>query len=316
MKREQQVYQTDTDEDPFEISSTSTDAISIDTVLNDKIQLDACEIISIIFGILLIIISIIDAFVMFYFPYKKIQDNKRNFMGANFEKLPLLNIIIHFILHGLVCLLGLAMIFIICKRKYDIGGCFIFILCFFIFFLYFYAGTGCPTRDFKPNLNIDDLFNLINNNPPLNFIKVNYQNSFKTSINTNNCYLNKDYQFVRKDVIVPIVTTLTSKKYNYNDFPDIFYTKVIQEIKLSNQLTSYFKNSLNISYDIDPLSSPTFLVSKQKKLSYLSHTTKMLSYFFGVGIYYELYTKAIPEMVSKISLYAEVVPNFNYSSIL
>lgn len=170
MKRKQQIYQTDTEEDPFEISSTTTDAISNDTVLNDKIQLDACEIISIIFGILLIIISIIDAFVMFYFPYKKIQDNKRNFMGANFEKLPLKKIVIHFILHGLVCLLGLTLIFITCKRKYDMID-FIIILLLFIFMIYLYAAFSCNVSIFKPDLNIDDLFNLINNPPPLNFIQ-------------------------------------------------------------------------------------------------------------------------------------------------
>lgn len=315
MNKKQQVYQTDTDVDQFEISTTieSNDTIIDDSSNQKGKEGDSCIYLAIIIGFLLFVIGFVDAFALFYIPYKKYKENKQNFKDAQFHEISKIKIVLHFILNGLVSLYGFGVFFPLCIDK--CYGMIITVQMFipFILFTYFTVSINNVDYYFRDfDLNIDDLLKLINNNPPVDFIKVNYLNSFSF---TNNNFKTFDNSFY-KSIEVPISTNLTSKPYTYNDFPDVFYIDIIQEINMSDQLSSFFINVLNVSNNAGSFNSRNYLVSKHKKVSYLSRKTRDWSYFFGVGIYYHIYSISVPYMSKKVYLDANMIPDFNYSSIL
>lgn len=312
MQKKQSVCQADEDAYQFEISATG-DTNSDE--IKEKTHKTVCEIVIFIFGILFVIVSVVDAIIFFYFPFQKIKDIKQNFNNAKLSKLPIFFIINHFILHTFVFLFGFLIALSFCKKDIYISKCVPFLLVFIIW-SWLIQATTCPTKDYKVDLYIDDIFHLINNNPPLDFIKVNTHKTSYFTISTNNGQVNMAQTYSRKEVLVPITTNITSKIYNYNDFPDIFYITISQEIKISDQLSSYLKNAFNVDYDTKSFDSKTFLVSKQKHISYLTKKVRIISHIFGVGIYYKLYSKSIPNMINKVYLNAEMVPNFNYSNII
>lgn len=304
-----QVIQTDGDGDPFEISTTSNETI-FETTTNEK-KRNRCKIITIIIGLVLFIVPLINAFTFFYIPYNKYRENKKKFNDAKFEKISKDKIAQHFLLHISVSLYGFGLFFPSCVNNYYIIMFLSQYLIPLIIVVYLFE-CSYSDIDFQLDLHIDDLFKLINNNPPIDFIKVNYQNSFSFANNNFKTYAKSTF----KSIVVPVLTNLTSKILTLDDFPDVFYIKINQEIKMSNQLSSFFINALNVSNDVGYFYSKIYLVSKQKKVSYLSKNTRIWSHLLGVGIYSEIFSKSIPTMSKKVCLDAEMIPDFNYSSII
>lgn len=308
-----QVYQTDTEVDQFEISTTSNDTI-LDNSQNEKEKKeDRCIHFMIIIGFLIFVIAAVDTFALFFIPYNKYKENKKNFKDAQFPEISKKKIVIHFILNGLISLYGFGLFFPLCMN-----GCYFLMVignfCLpIIFFAYLAENAFNNDIDFHHfDLLIDDLIKLINNNPPIDFIRVNYQNSFSFENINFKTFDNSVY----KNIVVPVSTNLSSDVFTFSDFPDVFYIQINQEIKMSNKMSSFFVNVLNVSNNTGSFISRRYLVSKHKKVSYLSESTKDWSHLFGVGIYYHIYSKSVPIMSKKVCLNADLLPDFNYSSIM
>lgn len=304
--QKEKVYPAEKEYDPYNPFEISTSYEENNETQNNKNSRTTCEIIMILIGIFFFVISIIDAVVFFTIPYMKIKENKHKYKDAQFEKVNRCMVLLHFVIHGFLCLFGLFFIISFCKKNDQILS-FNIVFLSLIIISWLLQFAYCTNKDYKPDLMIDDLFKLINNNPPLDFINVKYEYIKSSSISTNNFFADKYQTYSSKNVVVPVKTNITSKIYTYNDFPDIFSITILQEIIMSDNLCEYFRNNLSINYDVNHLVSNTYLVSKQNNLLYLSKKTRIISEVFGVGIYYELYSKSIPKMVNKITLTAEIM---------
>ena len=105
---------------------------------------------------------------------------------------------------------------------------------------------------------------------------------------------------------------------------DIFYFKINQIINKSENFSIVFNsimdkieecNYWDKAVDYYPIIDEIYIVSTKDAPSSLTHHTRLLTTIFGVGIYYEMYTKSIPYITYNMKIYTDINPNVDYSKI-
>lgn len=275
----------------------------------------------IIIGSVVCFVALIDMIVLFAIPYQRIQTNKKKLPNAKFEKPDEFIIIVHFALHSLIILIGVLIILLGFRGYRSIDQhcvlVFLYIIGFItlLFWLYEICTGLIGTSDIGPRMTIDELIYMISRNPPINFAFIY---SHCESFNDDTYYSNNGITF-------PMKTNLTSTIYNFTNTPEMFYFIIEQKVNMSIELKNYYNNIFVEAHSCDqdamqkveyyPVIQDEYIVVKEKMPSYLSKGTRIASFLFGVGLFYELSTKSIPYITYVQQSNADIVQGIKYDQI-
>ena len=105
----------------------------------------------------------------------------------------------------------------------------------------------------------------------------------------------------------------------------MFYLKFKQEINMTTRLQINYNKIVDLAYSCDrghtlvnenyPQIEGTYIVTSKKLPSGLTSGTRIASILFGVGVYYEMYSKSVPtlEYIQKVD--ADIVETTNYDLV-
>lgn len=282
-------------------------------------------------GIVIILLGCINMIIFFAIPNQKIKSNKRKLPNHTFEKPNIPIIVIHFILHFFVIFVGLFVIlfsfenFEYIKESNVKTG--LIVLCMLTAFTWFVEiGMNFSySKSITSTTTVNRLISILEHEPPVDFIFIYSQDEVVTTECAEECEEKTYTCYSKSGVKIPVISHITSHVYNFTDVPELFYFNIGQNISLTLSLSSYFMNILNDIKKCDsdsekvveyyPLIVGTYVVSMGKFPKSLSKAARIASIIFGVGIYYELYTKSVPLIDFKQKLAVDVDNSINYDNI-
>lgn len=318
----------------FSLKSKVGSPDSASTVLVSDININ---IISLIFGILILILGIVDMIVLYVIPNNIIKENKRKYPDSSFEKPKSAVIGIHFTLHSLIILLGI--ILIICSFDFvsNIDEIMIILmittLCLiFIFWIVALVVGFTQIRYHKSKMSGDEISSIIKTDPPINSIFIYTTGKIRVEKctykdNKRKCQYEYKTCYSRKGVSIPVQSHFLNdpNSFNYSELPDMFYLKVRQEINMSTRLRANYNKIVDMAYSCDkghtvvnenyPQIEGTYIVTSKKLPTGLKSSTRIASIIFGVGVYYEMYSKSLPTLDYIQKVDADVVETTNYDSV-
>lgn len=283
-----------------------------------------------IIGIVLITVGLVDMIVLFTVPYMRIKDFKKKYPNETFENPNIPIIVIHFILHSLIISYGVILLLISLEIELNRPNLWILVPPIFIIFLWIIQMGLCFTftKYFKSKMLINDLLQNINNEHPSNLIFLYTHDTYtrrscsggkkaKCRTTTYHCYSNIG-------ISIPIQTNLIQNSFDFSEAPSLFYTNIIQEANMTEQLSNHFNRTLHSINSCDsrkkeieyhPIIAGTHIVTKEKVPIGLSKGTRIASIIFGVGVYYELYSKSVPFINCIQKFHADVFKPINYDNL-
>lgn len=282
------------------------------------------ERIPIIIGGLIFIVVLLNMIVLFAVPYQKIQTNKRKLPNAHFEKPKIYVIVVHFVLHFWMLLIGILIILLGFRGyKYISYRCVRYTIIHMVpiivaFWLIIIIIELCSIPCIYQEKTIEQLTSSLNSNPPINFAFIYTKCLQSGDFNSYNTYYSKN------GIIFPMKTNNTSPIYNFTDAPEFFYLVIDQKVNMSSELRIYFNEIFvdargcddgELKVDFYPKIKGDYTVLKGKMPTYLNKATRITSILFGVGVYYELYFKSIPYITYVQYSNADLVQGVNYNQI-
>lgn len=213
-------------------------------------------------------------------PNQKIKSNKRKLPNHTFEKPNIPIIVIHFILHFFVILVGLFVILFslenfeyIKESKVKTG---LIVLCMLTAFTWFVEiGMNFSySKSITSTATVNRLISILEHEPPVDFIFIYSQDEVVTTECAEECEEKTYTCYSKSGVKISVISHITSHVYNFTNVPELFYFNIGQNISLTLFLSSYFMNILNDikKYDSDsekvveyyPLTVGTYVVSMGK----------------------------------------------------
>ena len=317
-------------------------SFQLEDQLNDESQASTSEgsfsinIAVLTIGIFIFLLAFLDMIIMYAIPNNRIKENKRKLPNSVFKKPNVGIIIIHFLLHGLIMIIGILVILYslgdmgcIIHRRVLIG---IIVICVITMFCWIIeiAVDFSKATDVKSQTSIQQLNTIITTSPPIDFAFIFTQDTIQEyncpgqhshshcSPQTYTCYS-------EAGVTVPIDSKINSPIFVFENMPQMFYFTYNQVLNMSDIFKSKFDSIMSNINQCDsqnkkvteyyPLNAGTYIVANEKMPTYLKKSTKIASILFGVGIYYELSSKSVPYVIYDQTVDVEVVNNVNYDEI-
>lgn len=287
---------------------------------------------ALIIGIFIVLLGLLDMIILYAIPNQRIKENKKKLPDATFKSPNVGVIIVHFLLHILVILVGVFTILYglgISQRQVRCGLIAVCIITLFGWIATI-ATDFTLTTNVKSQTTIDQLMTMINRSIPIEFAFIYSSDSVQDYDCTNphsssGCQMKTFHCYSKTGVIIPIDSKVTSPIYNFQNMPKMFYFTYDQVKKMSEIFSAQYNsimsniNSCDRNHDkvtdYYPLLTGTYIVSKEKIPTYLKKSTRIASILFGVGIYYELSSKSIPFVTYKQDVYIDVKDGINYNTI-
>ena len=283
-----------------------------------------------IIGIILIVVGLLDMLALFFIPFSKIKSNKKKYPDQSFDKIKVPIVVIHFILHFFVITFGIILLLIalevdICNEMAWISAFIFIIVALWIVEL---ALGFSMTHDTLSQIKISDLLALLSDDSPSNLIFIYTHDTYTTRSCTNSgkkrkCRTTTHHCYSKSGISIPIETKLISNSSEFANYPSLYYLNVQQEVKMSLELRNYYSeilrgiNGCDTSHhkeiEYHPIVVGDYIVTTEKVPVGLSKATRISSIMFGVGVYYELYSKSIPHITYVQKFDADVVNDFNYN---
>lgn len=290
------------------------------------------KLIPFIIGIILIIVGLVEMLVLFFIPYNKIKENKKKYPDQSFEKPKVAIVAIHFTLHSLIIIFGIILILISLEIDLwnDIFWIIIFPVLIFIFWIVEMCVCFIQTKYPKSEMKTENISKILNRDPPSNLIFIYTSDVIKkttcsSSGKKRRCSTNSYHCYSKTGISIPIKSKFVSNSYNFLNSPNLFYINVKQNINMSNSLINYYNRVLNGVNSCDrkdkeiefhPIITGDFIISNKKVPVCLSKQTRIASIVFGVGVYYELYSKSVPHINVIQKFDADVIDsNFDYLNL-
>ncbi|KAK8838189.1 hypothetical protein M9Y10_035607 [Tritrichomonas musculus] len=290
-----------------------------------------------IIAIIFFLLGLVNMIVFYVIPDLKIKENKRKLPDARFQEPNPVLIFIHFLFHSCVMLFGISLL-LFALRGFVIKHTYIIIILLivtcsltFIFWVTYASLSLVSTHDPEQKINIDQIISLTQNDSPIDFAFV----FSKDTVKIRDCYRNPNSGqlvctnrylpcYSETGVSIPLKSKVTSAEFDFSRVPDIFYFEIIQEINKSAEFSTVYDKIVDDIDECDywdkdveyyPIINATYIVSRSTTPSYLTHRTRILSATFGVGLYYEMYTKSIPFISYQQEINIDVDPKVNYDNI-
>ncbi|KAK8881048.1 hypothetical protein M9Y10_003775 [Tritrichomonas musculus] len=288
-----------------------------------------------IVGIFIFLLAFLDMIIMYVIPNNRIRENKRKLPNADFKKPNIGIIIVHFLLHGLIMLIGIFTILYslgdisgINHRQVFVGLIVVCVLTLFCWVIQI-AVDFSKTTDVKSQMTIQALKTLISTTPPIDFAFVYTQDTVQvydcSDHSSSHCQTKTYTCYSKTGVTIPIDSKINSQIYDFKDTPEMFYFTYNHVLNMSTIFKAQFDAIMTNIRDCDkqnkkvidyyPMNTATYIVSKEKIPTYLKKSTKIASIILGVGIYYELSSKSVPYITYNQNIDVEVVDNVNYNNI-
>lgn len=274
----------------------------------------------------------VNMIIFYVIPIQQIKTNKRKLPTYSFKNPNISIIIIHFILHFLLILVGLFLILFslenydhINESRVQTG---LIILCMITVFVWVVQiGINFSMNDFiSSKMTVNEINSILIRKPPVDFIFIYSKDEITKTECSEECEEKTFICYSKTGVKIPVISEITSHIYNFSNVSlDFFYFNIEQDIDLTLLFSTYFMNILNTIKMCDseskkvveyyPLIKGTYAISNGKIPRSLSKTTRIVSIIFGVGVYYELYTKSIPFINFKQKLKVDSNNSINYEDI-
>lgn len=282
----------------------------------------------IILGSLCILLGIIDMIVFYVVPNNQINKNKKKYTNFDFDKPTVGIVVIHFLLHINLIIIGPIIISSIDKEFCE-SITFLLLIslsltCFGVFYIVEAVFAGSYIDMFsKEDFQLTPISDLLISTNPISsaFFYIKGKVSGKKG-KTRTCYSKNGFT-------LPIQSTLFPPIFNKNELnADYFYLKISQKINMTDQLFLWIEkskqklvsceNKHNSEIEYYPIVGGTHLVlTEGKKIpAKMKKGNAIASLLFGLGIYPELLIKSIPVKYFDQNVSADVVPGFDYRAAI
>lgn len=267
-------------------------------------------------------------FVFYFVPYNQFSKNKKNYPDYKFEKPQLAIIIVHFLLHVNLIAVG-AVLASAANYSFYTSAAWIMLICMVPSFLacFYILATifsGCFINFIKKeDFSLNQISEHLNSSHPINsyffYVKGKVRGR-KGSYYT--CYSKNGFS-------IPVQTNRYLPDFNPNEnWPNFFYYNIIQKVNMTDELFLYVErirekiysceNEHPVEIDYYPLiEGKKLILSEGKKIpSKMKKPNAIASLIFGLGVYPEMLEKSIPIKNYEQSVFADVVPGFDYKEQL
>lgn len=283
----------------------------------------------IILGSICILLGIIDMIVFYVVPNNQINKNKKKYKDFEFEKPNVGIIVIHFLLHVNLIIIGALLISSI-NDKFCQSVTFLLLISLSLtIFCCFYITEAILTGSFtdmikKEDFTLDRISELLNSTNPIDSVFLYVKGQIRGRKGSHKtCYSKNGFS-------IPIRSTLISSNFDPKEYldPDYFYLKITQKVNMTDQLFLWVaksrekliscenKHSSEIDY-YPRVEGRKLILSKGKKIpSKMKKSNSIASLLFGLGIYPELLTKSIPIKSYDQFSNVDVVEDFDYRAAI
>lgn len=295
------------------------------------------RIIPFIIGVIMILTGFFNMIFFYVYPMYKINENKKKIPDAVFEEPNRAIIVLHFIYNTSVIFCGVSFVLFSLRGFFMQRFSILIILLItsssllFIFYITYITICLTSTENSESKINSEELLKIISKPSPIDFAFIYSQEMLKTPVCSHNhatgqlvCTYSYMNCYSKNGFVFPLKSANTNPNYDISNTPSLFYFRIEQEINMSSD----FKDKFNAIFDkiedcnyedkvIDyyPLQDQTILVSSGKIPFIFSRRGRSLSTHFGVGVYYELSSRAIPLITHKQKVNVELVPSINYDNL-
>lgn len=295
------------------------------------------RIIPFIIGVIMILTGFVNMIFFYAYPMYKINANKKKIPDAVFEEPNRAIIVLHFIYNAAVIFCGVSVVLFSLRgffmRRFSILIILLITSSSLTFILYITYITICltSTENSESKVNSEELLKIVSKPSPIDFAFIYSQEMMKTPVCSQNpatgqmvCSYSYMYCYSKNGFVFPLKSTNTNPQYDISNNPSLFYFRIEQEINMTSDCKDKFDeifgkiedcNFEDKVIDYYPLQNQIILVSFGKIPFIFSRKGRSLSTHFGVGIYYELSTKAIPLITHKQKVNVDLIPSINYDNL-
>lgn len=307
------------------------------SIANNISCLTHIRIIPFIISVLIILIGITNMIAFYVIPNNKIKENKKKLPDAYFKSPNQVIIFLHFLYNSIVIICGISILLFSLRaffiHRMTILVIFLIASCslMFIFWVTYSTIAYISVEEADSVINSDELLYIVNKNSPIDFAFIYSKEMTKTSICSANpatgqiqCTDKYLYCYSKNGIVFPVVSKIENGLFNPLNYPSCFYFTIEQKTNFTSICENKFNDILDKIEDCSyeekvveyyPIMNQTWLVHFGEVPSSLSHKTRLLTSIFGVGVYYELYTKAIPFVSYEQKIKLDLRSNVNYDAL-